>query len=697
MSKAELQIKFCTYNNRPAFDIFQLNGKDYPTNINFKITIAFSKYEQDSGKKVCKYKLISTNNDFEIPGSFEIYLGLNIGFCYLDNVGTTFELMFLQKMNKIENFMKSNYTSSIIDVFSSNIEIDLSLNQNETKDRANLILINCLEKTRIKKDDKVFIDLEKVKTKIESFSFNESYKICFHYENYDDFAYQIIEEIEELNLDKKYEELHEKVEQIYSILIGVIKKNDINFIKEFIDIYKENKEDLEEVIVKKYSYGKKILEEELNKEYYIDFIFKILFFIIIFEKIKKNKEEIDINFLNTIHERLLDNKNRISNDKNLKIYEKIFLIVDTYLTDVLLEDDYKIHYFHLNNIQKNSPLDYAFRFLYDFIEELDYDSNFYYPLLSIDGGNFTYKYKKNENTNIRIISTFGFNMLSLENIKNHLKDMIPNVILWSKYLSENLDAISNPSNGNVIINISRFKNINIHKKELDENTTKHYALIISKILIHELFGHKKSSYSKSGTNFNSIISFKDEYGDLKFISKNDKNNNIFKDPLDLTNSDLIDDFTGDSGYFIEFFLGKINGIYTLSVIDTIENKTYLSVLLNAKLWHKELSIFKQYIKLKAIFINLFPKIVIDNKLNVYDQITFMKSKIESDEEKDEINSNKLIINTIDKKFDDSLKNLLKKRKQVLLTGKETSKKEEPSIEDLNKTVFKGFTHGFYRK
>ena len=260
-----------------------------------------------------------------------------------------------------------------------------------------------------------------------------------------------------------------------------------------------------------------------------------------------------------------------------------------------------------------------------------------------------------------------------------------------------LRYISNPSNGNVIINISRFKNINIHKKELDENTTKHYALIISKILIHELFGHKKSSYSKSGTNFNSIISFKDEYGDLKFISKNDKNNNIFKDPLDLTNSDLIDDFTGDSGYFIEFFLGKINGIYTLSVIDTIENKTYLSVLLNAKLWHKELSIFKEYIKLKAIFINLFPKIAIDNKLNVYDQITFMKSKIESGDQKEEINSNKLVINTIDKKFDDSLKNLLKKRKQVLLTGKETSKKEEPSIEDLNKTVFKGFTHGFYRK
>ena len=95
-------------------------------------------------------------------------------------------------------------------------------------------------------------------------------------------------------------------------------------------------------------------------------------------------------------------------------------------------------------------------------------------------------------------------MLSLEKTKEHLKNMIPNVILSSKYLSENLDAISNPTNGNAIINISKFKNINIDKKELNENKSKHNAFILSKILIHELFGHKKSSYSKTGTNFNYI-------------------------------------------------------------------------------------------------------------------------------------------------------------------------------------------------
>ena len=58
---------------------------------------------------------------------------------------------------------------------------------------------------------------------------------------------------------------------------------------------------------------------------------------------------------------------------------------------------------------------------------------------------------------------------------------------------------------------------------------------------------------------------------------------------------------------------------------------------------------------------------------------------------------KLIINTIDKRFDDSLKEFIKQRKQIKIDEKQTENKEKESIRDLNKTVFKGFTHGFYRK
>ena len=244
MHNAYLEIIFCSYNNNPAFDEIRLNGEKHKTNQSLKLNITFNKYEEDSGKKVCKYVLVSTKINFEVQGSFEIYSGLNVGFCYLDDFGTTFEIMFLQKMGEIENFIKSNYTSSILRAFYSNVEINLSLNKNETKDRANLILINCLQSTKNKKDGKIFIDLEKVKSKIEDYDYNNSYKICFHYNNYEDFSYQIIEKEEELNLEKKYEENYKKVEQIYSILTKVIEKNDVNIMGEFTEIFDDNEDDL---------------------------------------------------------------------------------------------------------------------------------------------------------------------------------------------------------------------------------------------------------------------------------------------------------------------------------------------------------------------------------------------------------------------------------------------------------------------
>ena len=123
----------------------------------------------------------------------------------------------------------------------------------------------------------------------------------------------------------------------------------------------------------------------------------------------------------------------------------------------------------------------------------------------------------------------------------------------------------------------------------------------------------------------------------------------------------------------------------------------LSALLNAKLWHKEVPIFKEYIKLKTIFEKLYKGENIDDKLDVYEQIKFMKTKIEAIDKNEETEASKLVINSIDKRFDDTLKEFIKQRKQIKIDGKETQNMEKESIRDLNKTVFKGFTHGFYRK
>ena len=88
---------------------------------------------------------------------------------------------------------------------------------------------------------------------------------------------------------------------------------------------------------------------------------------------------------------------------------------------------------------------------------------------------------------------------------------------------------------------------------------------------------------------------------------------------------------------------------------------------------------------------------IDDKLDIYKQINFMKTKIEAVDKNEEREASKLVINSIDKRFDDTLKEFIKQRKQIKIDGKEAENKEKESIRDLNKTVFKGFTHGFYRK
>ena len=71
----------------------------------------------------------------------------------------------------------------------------------------------------------------------------------------------------------------------------------------------------------------------------------------------------------------------------------------------------------------------AYEFLNKFIDELEYQSNFYFPLLCIDSGLFFYNFEINEVT-YHNITTYGYNMNSLSIIIDHLKGIIPNVILY---------------------------------------------------------------------------------------------------------------------------------------------------------------------------------------------------------------------------------------------------------------------------
>ena len=702
--KARLIIYFCSYNDSPHFTKFMLNGKTFSISKDKRkidLELDFNIYEQDLGKKVCDYTLLTEKENFKFGGLFEIFLGKNIGFCFIDNVGTTFELMFLSNTGDINNFIKKKYASSILDAGYSEVEIELELNQNNTKDRANLILINCLPNTFIKQNGNVLLDLEKIKTNIDCFSVKNSYQLCFQNNNFEDFAYKKIIPIEELNFKTDYENNQKDVNIFFDTILDGLKKKDTKIIK---DIFLKNDMfELEMILKKKYLFGKQLLEKELGENSYVDFMYKIIFITTMKEYVE-NEPNIDFKRMNTIYSRLQENKKIMDNDKLLKPYEKIFLLLDIYYLDIIKENDYKIQYCHSSDFEKGSPLSHAFQFLTKFIEQLDYDSNFYYPLLLIDADKFEYKYIRNNY--IKFITIYGFNMLSLEEIKTHMKNIIPNIISFSEHLDKDLSAITNFVNGSVILNKKYFERDDLIKHYTEGNNSRN-NFIVSKVLLHELFGHKKSSFSKININYASIISFKNISGELQLISSNEVNK--FKETNIILTSEYIDEIKGDSGYLLEFFLGKIGEKYTLSLIDNIEIKADLSVLLDPMLWHKNLTKFQEYVKLIFIIDNLYTNdlVKIDAKQNIDSQIKVMKEilcqkKMEENGDNEgqvtqnEIEMNKIINELITNNFGNFKKEKIfragKKRNNLYYTQTESDSKFK-----VKKKLFGGFGKRLFRK
>ena len=165
--------------------------------------------------------------------------------------------MFLLGKDIVESFTKSDFSSSVLDAGYSKVNIKLSLDRVETKDRANLILINCLPNTTIKKNGDIFIDLEKIKTDIDSFSTYNSYQICYYYNKFDDFSYKIIQPIEKLNFSDIYSNNHILVDNLYNDLMKAKDKKNLEQLKKFMSKYKENEFELEHII-KKNIYSAKI-------------------------------------------------------------------------------------------------------------------------------------------------------------------------------------------------------------------------------------------------------------------------------------------------------------------------------------------------------------------------------------------------------------------------------------------------------
>lgn len=556
--------------------IFKINNISYFVNdIMIPIKIEFTDFESEIGKKICTYEIIEKTEDFEIKysGLVELYPGKSYLYIFLDNQGITCEFIFWKGIENIKNFMANKFeieynNSGVIET------IPINLNQLNTPDRANLILINCPNNICVKQSGEIIINMENIFKNICKISKDNNFVISFQNENYEEFEYKNIQPLEELNFKDIYDKNRLKVDNMYSTInkeIYVL--NNIDLDSTFVELEDEN---IKKIISKKFSYPKKILESELDKEEYIDFFYKVIYFYYLYKKRKSN------NF-KEIGNKLKKNYNSIKDDKKIKTYEKLLLLKSIYYHDYL-ENEEDIKYYKIDEFPKNSPLFLAFEFLKNFINKLDYNSAFYYPLMSLDSGTFKLFYQRNKKY---VLTTYGLNMYDIETIKNHLQNLIPNLVLFSDNIEE--DDYSETRDGVCLVALNNKKfNKEYQKSVTDEIKRNHLTFILAKTLFHEIYGHNKSSFSKYFNIFYSPVCFKDRIGKLRLLTK-ENTHNLFSYLDDFTNEEFellfTKNNTGDSGYFLEFFFGVIKDKSVMDLLDDIEEKTDLGVLLNVDLWH----------------------------------------------------------------------------------------------------------------
>ena len=645
MKRAELEVIFLKFTNEPLFDEFGINNKSYSIeNGKINIYIEFNDLELELGKKVCKCELISKKfkNTKPYQAYIELYLGFNFAYCFIDSInGVTLELAFYSPKNNIDDFVKKKLE------ISHGKNFDISLFSHNTQKQANVLLINMFNSDEIEiKEDNNKINIQTLINSIENFTHENSYKFCFFTNNFDNFVYKKVEMLEELNFKKIYEENNNKVDLIFDKMNENM-DYEIKDINLYMNIMNINEIIEENILRKKYIYPKNILIKEINEEKYIEFIYKIILITIVYEKCKKiqkydKKKEISIKELRQIHIKLLRNKMNICLDKNLEIYEKVFLLMFFYHNlnyEEQKECNYLIKYLHVDKIAENSPLKLSLKFLDEFIDNLDYDSPFFYPLLSIDGGMYSYKYTSKEGKKSLHVNTYGIDMYSLEIIKNHLKNLIPNIIVIED--DGDADAQTNCLIGILSIDIKELLKYGIKDIDKKNENNRHHGFILSRLLLHELYGHKKSGFSKNWDIENSPNFFKDLEQNIRFLSRSFEID-IYKyiDDIDIDQK-IEDKIDGDSGYFIEYYFGSIYGQYTTELIDKLYDKGVdFSILFDLTLWHRKIDILNEYVKylffIKGKYMNSDTKINLNFNLNISEQIKEMRSIIIKNENTDNI-------------------------------------------------------------
>jgi len=236
-----------------------------------------------------------------------------------------------------------------------------------------------------------------------------------------------------------------------------------------------------------YSRRKDILNKIFNdndNELYDLFHVYILWLICDFKYFPEKDDECNIPIY-IIYKYINEFYEKYKKDKDLLNYQRILLFYSNLIYFIRIGDieKYKktdLKYIKVKNVHKNSVFGLSFKFLENFIDNLNSKTELFYPFLLLDNGLFYHNDK----------FSYGFDFESCAQIKDNLRNLIPEVFFIYKKDSLNEEKEFNYKGMKTVFlnKLTVLNNYEGNPKNEDLNTkvVKHYAMRASKFLMKNI-------------------------------------------------------------------------------------------------------------------------------------------------------------------------------------------------------------------
>jgi hypothetical protein len=233
--------------------------------------------------------------------------------------------------------------------------------------------------------------------------------------------------------------------------------------------------------------------------------------------------EVDKNKFKTTRLKLLENQkaeqnlyDKLTDDNDLNIEQKIKILrtITIFFKNSLLNDDaniFNVNYININAISKESPYYKSNQMLKELVSEITEDSRLFETFLYFDSKvienilekNTQQKYSFNdvfgqkiEVTQHKYITEYGLSLMTVDEIKEHLIDLIPEIIIQID-TNINLRALYEAKTNIMVINeFKLFCNFIKKNEEKFKISPDYYIVPISMEVMHEMFAHGKLRYNK---------------------------------------------------------------------------------------------------------------------------------------------------------------------------------------------------------